>query len=386
MSYYKFIFKKNFKNIPNIIPIVLFFIIVFVFFIFNNRTAHSLDFVANSEMNISIKEEVLKEVEEEKQSGSSNPEINMTISELKKNINLDKESIELYKEKKFKQAIQIKLDKVINDIEHVGNNPNDFELKESMIKQNLIYQKLVKLNVAEEVEGFENKGFTFSYWVMGTLIPVLFTLILCIFLTPIFTEQYYEDIDKEMLLPSNKSNIFLQKILFSFGTVLLIYLGVIFISFIIASLFNGIGDVQYPIIQYGKSNFDMSTLSVGEILSKALILQILSLLSIVTTVNLVSQLVITNLNTLFLSSLILIGQNLISDLIAPLYKIVHLIPGTYFSSTSVITNYISKKTDNYEVNFHNGIIILSSYILISLIVSYSIIKFKEKKITLNKII
>lgn len=131
---------------------------------------------------------------------------------------------------------------------------------------------------------------------------------------------------------------------------------------------NGSGSLLYPIKLFTDSYLE--TIPLSTIIGKVAILQSFGILFLVSTVYLVSLLVKNQMTSLFISAFMIIGPILLTGNAAPLGKLLHLLPTTYFNATRVITHQLAVENDNLNISFVTGIYVLlvSSCLIICIIV------------------
>lgn len=178
--------------------------------------------------------------------------------------------------------------------------------------------------------------------------------------------------------PIKRRNILASKFFTAMLISLFILVSAIVFSIIVGSVFDRIGDWQYPVLIYGEDR-TFTLMSMGAFLIKAigmfmLILffcyTILFLFSIITKRALVA-LGLTVATILFGT---LVGEELIT------FSISHYIPFQYFSVFEVITNELALTLENSNLTYMNGMISLSIASLVVLVVIY-IVSFIQTKIS-----
>ena len=218
------------------------------------------------------------------------------------------------------------------------------------------YNILHGLNLPPEFEGGELRGFTFLYRMLDTVFPILFILCLITLLSDVFTRTYQDGMDLEDLFPVNRMTWQLDKVAKLLLISLCIY-GLTFgVIFTLAGLLNGFSSSLYPISLYTEHYTD--TIRVGRLIGQTLVLHTLTILMTLVWVDLMALMTKDKLTTLFVSAVTLLGGILLTGNIAPLAKILHLFPTTYFFATRVITQQLAYENVNPEINYINGLLVL----------------------------
>ncbi|HLQ72174.1 MAG TPA: ABC transporter permease, partial [Bacillota bacterium] len=147
------------------------------------------------------------------------------------------------------------------------------------------------------------------------------------------------------------------------------------LSFILGTVFDRMGNGDYPILINGDENA-FSFMNLSTFLTKAMILFILGLLFTYALMFVLSIVTRNNLATLGGTFAILIlGMKFGSQ--DYLSNIVHFIPFTYFSPEGVISRETALALNNFDVTFKNGIISLTLSIIILWCLSYLLLKVKH---------
>lgn len=198
-------------------------------------------------------------------------------------------------------------------------------------------------------------------------------------------------LDFLMTQPVSGSNIFFGKLINSVTVALLSSIWIIFVVFLIGTIFNRLGDWQYPILTYDSASLANSSnytgnlssgmgfhfIPLGEYLVKSSILFLLALvflisLTIFCSIFLKSQLGIFTIVILFASA-----GYVLSIQIQP--ELAHLSPFVYLNSTKIINGEVSTIIDNPSINFLTGSLVLLISILIICIIGYLVLNNKNIK-------
>lgn len=390
MIYSKYILKVGFKNKLNLIPLLIPIVIMVFLMIMNTQAIKSTGYVPLLKDGIGIMEGALQRQEgilkdEPNLSEQDEKEIAEANTALGENIQLTKQSITLAEEGRWTDslAIQLKLmeENELHDIEN-GNIPDNENFAQHTFMKYSAYKQLSKLNAEPQYDGLEMKGINYVYRMMDSIFPIIFLLCLIALISNVVNSSIIGRIDIEKLFPENPVKFHLKKIaiLTLFG--LLFYLFFIGAAFFLSSVLNGVGTLQYPINIYD-TGFD-KTKPLIDIVTRAGILQLLSLLFVISCVYLISILAKNGLTTLFVSTIAILGPIILTGQIAPIAKYLHILPTTYVNSIRVVTNQLAFENKNSLINFGNGMLVLliSNILIISIILVIKV-RSRSKEMLLN---
>lgn len=390
MIYSKYILKVGFKNKLNLIPLLIPIAIMIFLMIMNTQAIKSTGYVPLLKDGIGIMEGALQRQEgilkdEPNLSEQDEKEIAEANTALGENIQLTKQSITLAEEGRWTDslAIQLKLmeENELHDIEN-GNIPDNENFAQHTFMKYSAYKQLSKLNAEPQYDGLEMKGTNYVYRMMDSIFPIIFLLCLIALISNVVNSSIIGRIDIEKLFPENPVKFHLKKIaiLTLFG--LLFYLFFIGAAFVLSSVLNGVGTLQYPINIYD-TGFDQ-TKPLIDIVTRAGILQLLSLLFVISCVYLISILAKSGLTTLFVSTIAILGPIILTGQIAPIAKYLHILPTTYVNSIRVVTNQLAFENKNSLINFGNGMLVLliSNLLIISIILVIKV-RSRSREMLLN---
>ncbi|MBC2263620.1 hypothetical protein HCB37_03725 [Listeria booriae] len=386
MGQQKLYFKKFYKNKGNWLPIIVFIVAILFVLIMNTRVSEDRDFTAMAQDEIKANKEILI-LNEQTMKDSAKTEKDKADFEASEKINKarvkeQEKMVDLYTDGKWAEAYRIKIHLLKESFGlYTGEMEAPAELKESIYRQIAIYTKLEQLNIKSDQEDMETQGATFLYRTLANFVPVLFVIILCFTLNTIFTDRFRNNLDRDLLLPQKYTRATSERLLFGLLLSITFYVISGVIAYLSASLLSGTGSFSYPIAINMEPN--IVTKPVGELLFQTMCLQVLTIVLVVLTLDLVSKLCKRVMPTLFISLLVLISPVLAVGKIEPLNRWAHLLPGTYFNATSISDSYLSMLCDNGNINFENGILVLSIAILILLLVNYVIDSRRGISLTLN---
>lgn len=357
LTYTRYLLKLGVKNKLNLIPLLIPILIMIVLFIMNTQALEKSGYLAL------LNEDLQLTDNQNDQQKSQDLGTYLT-----KNIELKKKSIELAKEEKWSESLAIQVDLMketeLQDIDNYKLSGNE-DLVNNIYMQYARYTKLMALNAEPQLEGIETKGFNFVFRTMDSVFPLVFILCLIAFISTIFNTSVIGRIDTEQLFPETPFVLYMKKISMLTIISFLFYFLFLGSSFILSSVINGTGTLDYPINLF-MGNF-MRTVPICKVLIKANILQFFSILFIVSAVSFISTLAKNGLTTLFISIIALLSAILLTGKIAPVNAVLHLLPTTYVNTIQVVTNKLAFESYNSAITFTNGIVVLlvSSIILMT---------------------
>jgi hypothetical protein len=212
---------------------------------------------------------------------------------------------------------------------------------------------------------------------MDSIFPMFFVLILAVLLTEVFLNSYKKGMNFEILLPMSFIRLTAKRILFSSLLAGSIYIFTLVVSFIMASIVKGPGNVLYPVLLYSVDLPETSPIWI--VLIKMLTLQFLGIISMVLLISLISFFIKNNLVSLVISLIIVIGSPMVLRSIEAFQSIVHLNPFTYFASGDVVTRFIMQDINNAYTTFGNGIVSLCVFSFVLVLLNTILAYRNEKK-------
>ncbi len=345
----------------------------------NTNALSNLGYTRSIMNEVQIMENLAKDYEQILEEDTLNQEdfraITLASDSLAKNIQKSRKSIDFAIEENWRDSLNIQLElleeNVLNNIESGVATSGDDYIR-SMYNRKAIYEELALHNVEPEVAGAETKGITFTFRMMDIAYPAILTICLIAFFSSVLCSGFVDGMDLEDMFPVNQITWQIKKVCICFLMGIFLYLVWLSISFVIATLMNGVGSINYPITLHSDNYTDTSP--VISVITDAFILQALTILFLVLFVYLIAILTKNQLSTLFISSVTIIGLVLLTGNIAPLGRYLHLFPTTYFNATRVITQQLANENNNTHISLTNGILIL----IVSCIIIMGIILLIKK--------
>lgn len=384
MSYYTFLLKKTFKNPGNLIPLLILFLGIVGLYILNNTTGDQYSYKSVVQGHYSQTQELEEYYTEllngdTKYSDKELLEFQEGYRDIAEQSSWNQKILELVEEEQWSEALGYSINILnrhieVNEREGGSLFPADYLL---VLKQDIeLYKQLKVLEQEPDTMGYERLGFNYVFRVMDSIFPIFFVLILLVLLTEIFLNSYKKGINIETLLPMSFTNITTKKIIFSALLAVCIYVSTLILSFLLASIINGPGNILYPIIMFTTELPE--TAPIWIVIIKMFTIQILSIINIVLLVSLISFFIKNNLVNLLVSIVLVIGSSMTLKSIDAFHYIAHLNPFTYISSGDVVTRFITQDTSNIHITFENGIILLCVLLIVLFTLNMLFAYRKEK--------
>ncbi len=221
-----------------------------------------------------------------------------------------------------------------------------------------MYTILSQKNFPFEDTDFPKTGIQYTLSMYNYIFPILFTITILFMLSNLYGSFYYDRINLNSLLPEAKKINVLKNILSGILVTVGLFLFFNFFAFAIASLFFGTGNLDYPVVHYSLDTQKLYFDAVKTSILPTIMLQVLSLIFVVSFVFFISSLFKDKLITLLLSTLIIIGGFLLINTIQPLQEVAEYIPMTYLKSYEISTGVLQETIQNYTVSTNLGIVVL----------------------------
>ncbi|MEN2767608.1 ABC transporter permease [Ornithinibacillus xuwenensis] len=220
-----------------------------------------------------------------------------------------------------------------------------------------------------------NKYSSTSFHYLFRLFNLLFSLIGAVFFLFLFGDIVTKEglgrngpIHLLQTQPIGRNKIIASKFITAILVSIMILMCAVVFSVIMGSLFDRLGDWQYPVVIYGEDR-TFTLMSIGVLLVKAIGMFMLILLfcySILFLFSILTKRVLVAIGLTVVT--VFIGYTISEELATS--SIAHYIPFQYFSVTDVLTNELALTLDNFNLRYSNGLISLSIASLILFVVTY----------------
>ncbi|WKA56569.1 hypothetical protein [Planococcus shixiaomingii] len=367
MNYYRFLFKKTMKNRATSVPLLLLLAAIIGLYVINQTSGEFFSYKGG----LTDHHEETKDLEEYYE-GLQNDGVAYSAVEVasfeaghqdvREQSMWSAKALQLAEEEKWDEALGYSINLLNQQLEANEQAEGSLFPAEHMLvlKGELeMYEQLQALEQEPDTEGYETFGFTYVFRVMDSLFPVLIVLILAVLLTEVFLNSYKKGMNIEVLLPMSFSRLTAKRIWFSSLLAGTVYLFALAISFVMASLVKGTGNVLYPVLLYSVELPETSPIWI--VLVKMGTLQLLGILSLVLLISLISFFVQNNLVSLLITLVAVIGSPMVFRSIEAFHAIAHLNPFTYLASGNVVTRFIHQDIPNTHATFETGIVSLGVF-------------------------
>lgn len=384
MNYYKLLIKKTLKNRINLIPLVILLLGILGFYLINISDG-SLEYTNKvTEQYNQAKEledyylrELNSETDYSEKDTRAFEEALKDISEQKK---WNEQILDSAAQGDWSKALNLSINIFNRQIEVHEASGRDLFPAEYLVyleQEIKLYEELVSLNYEPDTVGQERFGYNYVFRVMDSVFPFLFVLIVSVLLTEVFLNTYKKGINIESLIPGDFFTINMKKTGYGILLSICIYVFSLFFSFLLASVMNGSGSIQYPILLH--SSITPETIPVWIVILKVFSLQVLSIITIVLLILILSFLTKNRLATMLLSIIITIGSVMTFKTLDTFHSIIHYNPFAYFLSGDAVTGLLALETSNSNITFGNGIMSLSILVILLLIMVYFLSRLEEKR-------
>lgn len=369
MNLFSFYYKSVYRNRINYLPIVILLMIPLFILYFNSLTNSLLSSV---QQEIDSSEHLLLSAQNVEQTNALEQQINENI-----------DFLEAYNKGEFSEAYVIRRDKLsrIKDLDLLSGQSTK-ESQDVLNRLILEFDALSKINVEFDsqygsIHGFNHTLFT----VMNQIIPIIFTAIIALFASELFTLNYHEGVDIERTYPIKQATIQLIKTASLCVVSIVLYFLFIVINFATSSVLFGRGSLDYPLIGFTQDSLELTTYTLKDIILPGFALQILSIILIVCLAILLAKWVHNKLHLFFLLIAIIYFQSIIIEHVPIFWKIVHFFPLYYLNVVDVLSFSGTQQMGNMFINKQNGILILLLHISIVVVFLYlyNSYNFKRRK-------
>lgn len=238
----------------------------------------------------------------------------------------------------------------------------------ALTSENIVLKYVIAHNTRPETASMPIQGFTFLSQVLDYYFPMIIIIVMIFMVASLSTQKFLGKRNTDRLLPQNLTWLDLQRCLACTAALVLAYTSICLFAWGLATIMNGPGDFNYPVVLELKTVGQ--TITTGRLLLKVAVLQLLAIVSITLLTQLIANLTHNANLTLLLTMVITLFQSLIPDTFAFLHAQAHLFPAIYFNAEGIVTRRIAFTTQNQNLTFRNGVITLLLYITILIVGIY----------------
>ena len=391
MPYFKLQIKQVLKSKFTWISLLAILLGCFYFWIKNYNSRYINPRIIEAKENIALEEKNVRYYQKQLQKANltktTRRKIELDLAENKSSMKEFKTLIKAIQTNRWQQAYQIIIKQEKYNLADAKRNDAS---KENILAIESNIQKLQYLkrnNLPEENEHYSVKGGFFILEMMQEVLPPLAVLTIIFILIKLYSSGFYERMRLANLLP--------QKIhlLIEFGTGSLIgfgyFLAAFLLLFIIPSIFFGTGNFKYPMMGIDAVAKRNIFTPMYQLFCPTLILELFSFMFIANAVLLFVQVFKNRLLALFISALILVGGMVLPQYVVAARNFAQFIPMSYFFSLQPVDGmfgisnaYVfvdeTKLVTYPQVNFTNGILVLTVGIILLLFLNYFIAQKAQK--------
>lgn len=359
MSYVKLCLKKVYKNWLTFIPFLCVLIFIIIMYLANYRFTsyrlydpHELKNIENIKNNVESYQRILENYDESSQ----------TYKQAKRNL----EQLEYsenrrlaYEENNWKEYYE-------NDAKLTNSTLQDFKSIQGYNNEDVI--KAINLHIEFNQymmdHNFTNDtylnsvlGISYMASILNEVFPILMLVLLIYLVTSMYCSTYINGMDKQNLLPL--SHLKKQNSRMAAG----IIIGVSVTLFITGSTIicgtvgTSLGSFNLPIMKYTIDGMD-SYIPFITILPQLLLLLVFGITFVVNFISVISIFVRKYITCMLISLVVIVGFFVIAGDMAPLQSYLHLLPTTYLDSFKVMSGELLSLTNNSNVTFMNGVLVL----------------------------
>ncbi|MFX0548339.1 ABC transporter permease [Hathewaya histolytica] len=398
---------KLFKRKKTLVVFIGFLLLLSVATFLQYNTEKSILESNKPENILASHKKTLKHLEEEKKSVSSKlkdkPDeltlrikgIDEEILSVEKNIADVQEVIKSgNKEPDWKAKLQddIKLGEAQYELNKKGKG-KDLEYIRLKIEES---KYLLKNNI-KPVEDYKVNGFNFLRFIISSLGMSFLTMGVIVFSADIVSGEYTPATLKFLLIqPVSRVKVLLSKFISLVASAVTLIIGGELIFFLGISIWRGMGNANYPIIQGFKYAFDTTRLNefgkydlvpisnsggimpIWKFLAFALLIQILYIISCCTLAFLISTIVKSSMMSMTLSVVTIIMFQFLSVVMGKFQGFNRFIVTMYSNPISLLEGNLAFQIGDPSINTKDAVIIMLVWIIICYIISH--INFKKKDI------
>lgn len=372
IEYAKFLSKRVLYRKSNIIIGCIIILIILVFLVMNIRTQDQFESNLYSQMEVDKQsiETYKKKLTKLDKNSQEYKIIEATVQLEEKNSETFEIILANFRNKEWNKVYEsyseileerIQIMKDSENISDVSSTSSRDMINVSMEELNY-FKYLMDHNLDYENPNFPIFGLSFTTSVAQFLLPIIITVYCIYILSQIFTIEYAKNIDISYLYPIMKNKIIGTKILVGMSASVIIYIGILFSSFLLSYLLTLNTGFDYPIIMRNNENEFWNVLSTLSFSKEWFFIGILfyTNLSLFTYI---SSLFIKEDVYLFLILLfIVLGFSYLPNILDSLKVIAHFLPTTYMNFVSVASGDVAVQYLNTHISSMTGVFILSSFI------------------------
>lgn len=375
MAYLLFELKKVIKNKLTPISISILIIILGVVLFMNLHAEPKFTLQAGAKKEIAYYEtentKLKQELLQQKKNSDVYKETEYAIKSNQKIANQDYQIQKAAQAGQWHLAYTLMWQKKKNEKKYLEENSSDqidpAQITEFNTKLKF-FTYLKQKPLAYESQDMPVTGIQFWLHLNKQYLPYLFTLVAIFILTLLLTDTYQQKLDLTRLIPLSKLRLTIIEIAAGFILIGGSFLVINLLMIIAATVCAGSGSLDFPYLIQNFVNGQVTSnfVASGKLILPIIILQILDILFLVVLVRFLAKIFHAQLPTLLLSLLLVLGVNL-AEITVPMFKKISAwLPMTYLNAVDTVSGHLGSLSQNPQLNFTSGIIVLLLSIIIIL--------------------
>lgn len=229
-----------------------------------------------------------------------------------------------------------------------------------------------------EIAGTEKQGINYTFTFLKTISPfILLALIIFLTIDILNSEKTNGTRDFFNSLPYNKLSLLHSKIFIYLIYAFLLVFFMSILAFIIGSIFNGVGNFNYPVVFQGLSADQISVFTISTWILKYLSLTFFVILFIILLITLISTIVQMDFIVLTATLIIILLPSVLNIYIPAIQSYSELLPASYLNFNSLFTG--NTLLSNNNITYLNSLFCFLGYSIFLYLLSIFIV-YRRKRI------
>ncbi|MBC2176174.1 hypothetical protein HCB27_06090 [Listeria booriae] len=229
-----------------------------------------------------------------------------------------------------------------------------------------------------EIAGTEKQGINYTFTFLKTISPfILLALIIFLTIDILNSEKTNGTRDFFNSLPYNKLSLLHSKIFIYLIYAFLLVFFMSILAFIIGSIFNGVGNFNYPVVFQGLSADQVSVFTISTWILKYLSLTFFVILFIILLITLISTIVQMDFIVLTATLIIILLPSVLNIYIPAIQSYSELLPASYLNFNSLFTG--NTLLSNNNITYLNSLFCFLGYSIFLYLLSIFIV-YRRKRI------
>ncbi|MBC1886992.1 hypothetical protein HCA63_01380 [Listeria booriae] len=229
-----------------------------------------------------------------------------------------------------------------------------------------------------EIAGTDKQGINYTFTFLKTISPfILLALIIFLTIDILNSEKTNGTRDFFNSLPYNKLSLLHSKIFIYLIYAFLLVFFMSILAFIIGSIFNGVGNFNYPVVFQGLSADQVFVFTISTWILKYLSLTFFVILFIILLITLISTIVQMDFIVLTATLIIILLPSVLNIYIPAIQSYSELLPASYLNFNSLFTG--NTLLSNNNITYLNSLFCFLGYSIFLYLLSIFIV-YRRKKI------